>query len=290
MPKEFFTAEWFPYYVERFEESDRVSLMTLTDEGAYHIAIRQAWKKKWLPAAPEVLAAKIGKRCTIRTAENILKTFMADPERPGKVIHPVVEEIRDEQEQKFLIKRKGGKAAAEKRKLNSANKGTLSTTEFCSSTSPTRIENTEDSSNEESRIVSVGTAAEVESGKLKTESFGIDQEPPIREMFTGTVIAELEKRLDVKSLPSKLEWQRSADWAFENGFTSDQFLECHELLKKQHWRDGPVKPKHVCENLPNLQKLRDEIAKQSGKSGQSRKSGKATAETSAEVIERLGVV
>lgn len=255
--------------MERFEESDRVSLMTLADEGAYHHAIRRAWKKKWLPADPEVLAAKIGKRCTVKTAEKILKTFEPDPERPGKVIHPVVEEIREEQEQKYLVKRKGGKASAEARKLNAENKGTSNTTELRSNTTATRIENTEDSSKEESRIVSVG-------------------DPPIREIFVGTVTAELEKRLDVKSLPSKLEWQRSAEWAFENGFTSDQFLECHELLKKQHWRDGPIKPKHLSENLPNLQKLRDEITKQSTASGKRPATGKAV-ESSAEVMKRLGV-
>lgn len=89
-----------------------------------------------------------------------------------------------------------------------------------------------------------------------------ESEPPVREMFIGTATAELAKRMDLKTLPAKLDWQSQADWAFENGFTCDQFLECYDLLTKQHWRDGPVKPKHLTENLPNLEKLRKEIEKQ----------------------------
>ena len=85
---------------------------------------------------------------------------------------------------------------------------------------------------------------------------------PLREIYIGTVTAELAKRMDLKTLPAKLEWQREAEWSAHNGFTSDQFLEAYDLLKQQKWRDGPVKPKHVTEHLPQLAKLRKEIEKQ----------------------------
>ena len=100
--------------------------------------------------------------------------------------------------------------------------------------------------------------------------------PPVHEIFAGTVEAEISKRLDVKTLPAKLEWHRAADWAHDNGFTADHFLECYDLLKTQRWRDGPVKPKHVTENLPNLGKLRQEIEKQNGAHSGNQRSGKAT--------------
>jgi hypothetical protein len=108
----FFTAEWFPYKHERFEASDKVALMSLAEEGAYHRVIRLAWKYRSLSSDPAVLAAKIGKRCTPRIAEKVLTTFVKDPERPSThVIHPVVEEIREEQYQKYKNRVKGGKAA-----------------------------------------------------------------------------------------------------------------------------------------------------------------------------------
>lgn len=108
----FFTAEWFPYKHERFEASDKVALMSLAEEGAYHRVIRLAWKYKSLSSDPVVLAAKIGKRCTPKIAEKVLTTFVVDPERPlTHVIHPVVEEIREEQYQKYKNRVKGGKAA-----------------------------------------------------------------------------------------------------------------------------------------------------------------------------------
>lgn len=59
-----FTAEWFPYYFERFEKSDKVAMMSLAEEGAYHRSIRLAWKEQTIPADPKVLAAKLQKRCT----------------------------------------------------------------------------------------------------------------------------------------------------------------------------------------------------------------------------------
>jgi hypothetical protein len=91
--------------------------------------------------------------------------------------------------------------------------------------------------------------------------------PPLREIFVGTVEAEIAKRMEISTLPSKLEWHKAAEWAHHNGFTADHFLECYDLLKSQNWRDGPVKPSIVTDNLPNLGKLRAEIEKQNGKSG-----------------------
>lgn len=263
MAKEFFTADWFPYYHERFEASDRVALMSCTVEGAYHRAIRWVWRERSMSPDAAVFAGRF--KCTEKVAAKVLATFVVDPDDPKRVVHPVVEEIRAEQEQKFLNKRKGGIASRKKTKkgvsVNDANKDTSSTTQFCSNRTPTRIENREDSSYEES---------------IKPESV-----PHACEMFVGTATAELRKRMDVKTLPAKLDWQRQAEWAFENGFTVDQMLECYDLLTKQHWRDGPVKPKHLAENLPNLGKLRKEIEKQ-GASGNGTGRPRSEREKSAE--------
>jgi hypothetical protein len=140
MSKTIFTAEWFPYYWKRFEESDSVALMSLTEEGAYHRAIRLAWKVRSLPGTAEAMAAKIQKRCTPKIAEKVLETFIPDPEKPGRVIHPVVEEIREEQKRKHFIKVRGGKASARARKQSTSN------------TSPTELEQNPSTTSTDLRI------------------------------------------------------------------------------------------------------------------------------------------
>lgn len=116
MPKkELFTAEWFPYYFERFERSGRVAMLSLAEEGAYHRAIRHAWKFGSVPSDPEMLAALIQKRCSVPIAAKVLRHFEPMPGVPSQAIHPTVEEIRAEQERKFLSSRERGLAGAEAR-------------------------------------------------------------------------------------------------------------------------------------------------------------------------------
>lgn len=128
MANPLFTADWFPYYFERFEGSDRVWSMSLAEEGAYHRAIRLAWKYGTVSADPETLAARIQKRCTVKIAEKVLTMFEADTSQPGRMFHPTVEEIRAEQEQKYLNRVKGGKASRKAALVNDANKDTSSIT------------------------------------------------------------------------------------------------------------------------------------------------------------------
>lgn len=136
MEKGFFTAEWFPYQHERFENSDKVAAMSLTEEGAYHRAIRLAWKFRDLPADPDILAARIQKRCNRKTAEKILKCFVPSPDKSGKVVHPVVEEIRQEQEKKYLNRVKGGKLAHRKHDKEKTSSITPAELELSSSITP----------------------------------------------------------------------------------------------------------------------------------------------------------
>lgn len=110
-----FTAEWFPYYFERFEGSDRVAAMSLAVEGAYHRAIRHAWRFGSVPSDPKMLAARIQKGCTIPIAKQVLEMFEEMPGVPSRAIHPTIEEIRAEQRDKFLSSRKKGLAGAEAR-------------------------------------------------------------------------------------------------------------------------------------------------------------------------------
>jgi hypothetical protein len=115
MANTIFTGEWFPYYFKRFEMSDRVALMTLEEEGAYHRAIRIAWAEGSIPANPKILAAKIQKGCSEEVAKTVLESFTPMPENPARMVHKTVEQVRREQKQKYLSLKTRGKLGAAKR-------------------------------------------------------------------------------------------------------------------------------------------------------------------------------
>lgn len=259
---EFFTAEWFPYKHDRFERSDKVAMMNLTAEGAYHRAIRIVWREQTMPSDPAVFAARIQKGCTVKVAEAVLKTFLPVPGNPSRVYHPVVEEIRFEQWQKYLNRRKGGIASRNGSILNGANKGGSSITEQCSSITPLDLDL--DLKEEESKKSVVSAS-----------------------VHEGTVLAGVTKALGRSELTATetREWTQAAAHVFKENRTADEFLECLTLLRSQSWRDSAVKPKHVIEALPNLETLRKKAKNGTkGKSNGGRSSsGKDTAGTLASI-------
>lgn len=107
------------------------------------------------------------------------------------------------------------------------------------------------------------TLSETET-KAKAKTHTEAASPPVREIFIGTVVSNIAKRKGIKKFPgtSQSEWTAAAEFAFDNGFTQEEFLECFDLLGQQEWRNSPVRGKHVAESLPDLQKLRKEINKQ----------------------------
>jgi protein required for attachment to host cells len=81
-------------------------------------------------------------------------------------------------------------------------------------------------------------------------------------IHSGKVLAGVAKELNLSQLPNKLGWINAADWAFRNGFNAEQFLECFILMRSQHWRTGAIRPTTVTENLPEIEKLRLDVANQ----------------------------
>jgi uncharacterized protein YdaU (DUF1376 family) len=223
--------------------------MSLVEEGAYRRALDKAWKEGSLPADPKACAARIGKGCSIKVAETVLTMFRPMVGNVDRVVSPKLEKVRKEQKLKNSKNIAKGKKGALKRWKNKT-----------SADSPTIAEPMP-------KQWQKNRTEQIRKEEFKTS----ESVTPVREIFLGTVTSELAKRMDLKTLPAKLEWEQKADWAYTNGFTSDDFLECYDLLAMQHWRDGPVKPKHVVENLPNLNKLRKEIEKQ--KNGTSKQNG-----------------
>jgi hypothetical protein len=91
------------------------------------------------------------------------------------------------------------------------------------------------------------------------------QQPPGKqlpiEIFLGTAMAGITVRMNLRSLPDKFDWEKHLRWAFANNFTSEDVLECYDLLRQQDWRDGPITGKTIAKNLPHLDELRSPIAK-----------------------------
>jgi hypothetical protein len=235
MPKAnpLFVCDWFPYYFERFEGSDKVAAMSLTEEGAYHRAIRLAWKYGTVPADPELLAAKIQKRCTPKIAAVVLTTFEVSPNDPKRMFHPIVEEIRNEQKQKHLTKVRGGKASAKARKRTKQK--TSSTTQTEVSPAPTQAaqnqnknqiqtQNKEDfkrlietcareNSNVDKRLVEIGVLYTMLQRNGSTE--------PIQsaKYFNPEIakVAKDSKRLGTKAIDALLSQRRKQYWEKQEG-------------------------------------------------------------------------
>jgi hypothetical protein len=113
--KPIFTAAWYPWYVDAVLDSERVAMLTLTEEGAYRRAIDRAWKKGSIPSDPEVCAKTIGKKCTPKIAEKVLTLFVPMPGNPERMINAKLEQVRKEQKRLYLQKSKAGKEGMRKR-------------------------------------------------------------------------------------------------------------------------------------------------------------------------------
>lgn len=222
--------------------NQRVKMLSLAEEGAYRLALDSEWREGSIPSNPKALALMIGKRCTDAMARKILSFFIKMPGHPSRAINVKLERIRAVQKEKYEKKVKGGRARAEQRERERGNKdGGSASNATASLEHRTSYSETDSSSYEED---------------LKTQSVFED------EIQIGEILAGVTKELQVQKLSiSNLRlWENEGRLALENGRTAAEFVECFVLLRKQQWRNGPVKPSTVTDNLPNLAKLRTEIA------------------------------
>lgn len=85
-------------------------------------------------------------------------------------------------------------------------------------------------------------------------------QPPLREIFLGTVEAGLAARMGIKTLPNRRDWHQRLLWAFDNDFTPEAVLETYDLMKKGFWLNKSVSAKSLVDNIPNRDALRAELA------------------------------
>ncbi|MBA2334825.1 MAG: hypothetical protein H0V90_07800 [Blastocatellia bacterium] len=123
--------------------------------------------------------------------------------------------------------------------------------------------------------------------KEKNRVFVSDAE----QIHVDEILDGLRTRYHLITLRDEPGWLRSSEWAYENNFSPDQFLECFDLLNKQHWRTGPITGKTVADNLPNLEKLKGEQQNGINQPNSEREKSaarNANAERLADELERVG--
>jgi len=102
----------FQFYPADWLSSQRVSLLTLEEEGAYIRLLCYCWKNGELPNDMKQLAQLIGKGGSVLLATKVATMFQADGCR---LLHDRLDELRSEREQWVEKSRKGGLASAAKR-------------------------------------------------------------------------------------------------------------------------------------------------------------------------------
>ena len=104
----------FQFYPGDYLSSQRVSLMTLEEEGAYIRLLCYCWKHGHIPSDPIQLAHLIGKGATVKLAPKVSKMVLA--KGGSRLVHDKLEELREERNRWIEKSRQGGLKTAEKRR------------------------------------------------------------------------------------------------------------------------------------------------------------------------------
>lgn len=80
--------------------------------------------------------------------------------------------------------------------------------------------------------------------------------------YLDTVLSAIRSELGLNVLRDEAGWVASCEFACLNQFPPELVVETFQLLRKQVWRKGRISPQNVADNLPELEKLRAEVAAQ----------------------------
>lgn len=249
----------FQFYPTDFLSDKNVILMSAEEVGAYIRLLCVCWIESDLSEDIGELAliAKVAKKRFEQIWEKRIKICFRYDEKKKRFFH---KRLRKEiQKQKEFRKKKSeagkesGRKRREKKELDAEQvfdsvqtKGEQKRTLHSSSSSSSSSPKKEDNSNELSKPQSArGNGIPVNPNSLE-------------EVFSRTVADGLCSRLNLVSLPNHANWVEPIAWAFKNNFTAEQVLECYDLLKSQDWRTGAINGRTLVDNLPNLEKLRND--------------------------------
>jgi len=107
-------APSFQFYPGDYLSSQRVSLLTLEEEGAYIRLLCYCWKNGEIPSDPGQLARLIGKGASTTLATNVAAMFL--PKGGSRLVHDKLDELRRERERWIEKSRQGGIKSGQIRK------------------------------------------------------------------------------------------------------------------------------------------------------------------------------
>jgi len=105
----------FQFYPGDWLGSQRVSLLTLEEEGAYLRLLASCWQHGSIPSDPEKIARLIGKGASTTLATTLATMFQPHPCESASLVHDRLERERDKQDAWAEKSREGGRKSAEKR-------------------------------------------------------------------------------------------------------------------------------------------------------------------------------
>ena len=105
----------FQFYPGDWLGSQRVSLLTLEEEGAYLRLLASCWQHGSIPSDPGMIARLIGKGASTTLATTLATMFQPHPFNAGLLVHDRLERERDKQDAWAEKSREGGRKSAEKR-------------------------------------------------------------------------------------------------------------------------------------------------------------------------------
>ena len=143
----------FQFYPGDWLGSQRVSLLTLEEEGAYLRLLASCWQHGSIPSAPDMIARLIGKGASTTLATTLATMFQQHPFNPTLLVHDRLEKEREKQDAWSEKCREGGRKSAEMRKISKGSssvvEGLLEGSSNKKATLQSSITITNTSSNEE---------------------------------------------------------------------------------------------------------------------------------------------
>jgi uncharacterized protein YdaU (DUF1376 family) len=143
----------FQFYPGDWLGSQRVSLLTLEEEGAYLRLLASCWQHGSIPSDPEKIARLIGKGSSTNLATTLATMFQQHPTDSTLLVHDRLEKERAKQDAWSEKCREGGKKSAELRKIGKGSsslvEGLLEGSSNQKATLQSSITSTNTSSNEE---------------------------------------------------------------------------------------------------------------------------------------------
>lgn len=105
----------FQFYPGDWLGSQRVSLLTLEEEGAYLRLLASCWQHGSIPSDADKIARLIGKGASTTLATTLTTMFQPHPFNSALLVHDRLERERDKQDAWAEKSREGGRKSAEKR-------------------------------------------------------------------------------------------------------------------------------------------------------------------------------